>query len=262
MARRGPSSQTTQEVQLRRCLITYDPLQVLKLVAPDVWVIDGPEIRMRYAGLTFPFTTRATVLRLDGRRLLIHSPVALTEELGAAVDALGRVTWLVSPNRVHYAFLAEWQRAWPDALVAGIAAERLWNGTPSRFDLDLDGPGPFPWSPQAVHIVIPGRMVSEAVFHHPASRTLILTDIVQNPERDRICCGWLRVLLALDGVRSDTGGTGYDLRWNFRRDPDALRKAVARIREWAPERVILAHGRSCERDGATWLARVLDWVPR
>ena len=55
----------------------YEPLNTLKPVAPDIWVIDGPAIR--FYGL--PFSTRATVVRLAGGDLWVHSPTALTEAL-------------------------------------------------------------------------------------------------------------------------------------------------------------------------------------
>ena len=45
----------------------YSLLNVLKLIAQDVWIVDGPEIRFSYCGFPLPFPTRMTVIRLpDG----------------------------------------------------------------------------------------------------------------------------------------------------------------------------------------------------
>ena len=52
------------------CLETYEPINTLKPVAPDVWIVDGPVIGMAYFGFHVPFTTRMTVVRLsDGSSL-------------------------------------------------------------------------------------------------------------------------------------------------------------------------------------------------
>ncbi len=57
-------------------LVPYGPLGRPKLLAPDIWIVDGPEIAMRYGPASVPFTTRMTVIRIGGQ-LILHSPVAL-----------------------------------------------------------------------------------------------------------------------------------------------------------------------------------------
>ena len=45
------------------CLALYQPIDTLKSVAGGVWIVDGPEIRMRYPFvpiISLPFTTRMT----------------------------------------------------------------------------------------------------------------------------------------------------------------------------------------------------------
>ena len=45
----------------------YEPVNTLKPVADDVWIVDGPEIQMSYPYLPFfklPFPTRMTIVRL------------------------------------------------------------------------------------------------------------------------------------------------------------------------------------------------------
>ena len=41
--------------------VPYAPLNALKPIARDVWIVDGPEIRFGYLGLKLPFPTRMTV---------------------------------------------------------------------------------------------------------------------------------------------------------------------------------------------------------
>ena len=60
---------------------TYAPLDILKPVTADIWIIHGPIIR--FYGL--PFTTRATVVRLDDGTVWLHSPTAYHPDLQALI---------------------------------------------------------------------------------------------------------------------------------------------------------------------------------
>lgn len=76
----------------------YAPLNTLKPVADDIWIVDGPEIGMRYFGFTLPFPARMTIVRLPEGDLWVHSPIAWSDDLGVATAALGSVRYLVAPN--------------------------------------------------------------------------------------------------------------------------------------------------------------------
>jgi hypothetical protein len=60
---------------------TYPPLNTLKRVADDLWIVDGPVILFGPRLLRMNFPTRMTIVRLSGNRLLIHSPKPLTTTL-------------------------------------------------------------------------------------------------------------------------------------------------------------------------------------
>src|SRR5690349_23943452 len=78
---------------------------------PEIWIADGPVASF----YSFPYSTRMAVIRLSDGSLFVWSPVALSTALRAAVDALGPVRHLVSPNALHHLFLAEWKSAYPEA---------------------------------------------------------------------------------------------------------------------------------------------------
>ena len=78
----------------------------------DLWVAETP---LRLLGLEVG--ARMTVVRLPGSKLLLHSPVATSDELVREVQALGSVAYLVAPNRLHHLFVADWKRACPDASI-------------------------------------------------------------------------------------------------------------------------------------------------
>ena len=85
---------------------------MLTSFAEDIWIADGPVVT---AALGFHFPTRMAVIRLRDGGLFVWSPVALTAELRAGVEALGAVRHIVAPNALHDLFLAEWGRAFPGA---------------------------------------------------------------------------------------------------------------------------------------------------
>src|SRR5690348_3545679 len=102
---------------IRAEMRAYDPINVLKPVASDVWVVDGPIIRMSMLGLSVPFPTRMTIVRLAGGDLFIHSPTELTRELKAEIDAIGTPRHLVGPSWLHHSWIPEWKHAFPEARV-------------------------------------------------------------------------------------------------------------------------------------------------
>lgn len=238
----------------------YEPVNQLKAVADDLWIVDGPEVRMRYWGLQLPFTTRMTIVRLPGGRLWVHSPTELTDALRQAVEQLGEVSYIVSPNRLHTSWLDIWKHQWPRAVTAGVADEPAWSGEMLEFGLDLDEQESFPWHPEVEHCFVKGSVFSETIFFHVPSRTLVLTDLVENFEIQRVRSFWLRVLLRITGPLDPNGTAPPDMRATFRKHRAGLRAAVTQIRAWAPARVILAHGRWYRRDGLQEMERAFAWV--
>ena len=61
----------------------YEPINVYKLLAPDIGIVDGPFEYLTVGGvrLPLPFTTRMTVVRLSNGDLFLHSPIKLDETL-------------------------------------------------------------------------------------------------------------------------------------------------------------------------------------
>jgi len=236
----------------------YEPLNTPKPVAENVWLIDGPAIR--FYGM--PYTTRATIVRLADGGLWVHSPTQLDEGLAAAVAALGPVRHLVAPNWIHYAHVGAWQVAFPGALAwaaPGVAKRAQSRGMDLRFDRDLGQAAPADWAGEIDQLIVRGSKIHrEAVFFHRASRTLILTDLIENFEVPKIGF-WFRIAARLAGVLDPDGKAPIDLRQTYR-DRKALREDVERMIGWGPERVIVSHGRWYQRDAVAELKRAFRWV--
>ncbi len=239
---------------------TYPPLNVLKPVADNVWIVDGPVIRF---GLPWPkmtFPTRMTVVGLAGGDLFIHSPTPVTPELRAEIERHGRPRWIVGPNRIHYWWIPDWRAAFPDAdvwLAPGIkeqAGKRI-----GFAGLALDRERGYPWDREMATLPVAGSYMTEVVFFHRASRTLILTDLIENFEPRKLGVA-MRWLTRLGGVQDPHGSMPRDMRMTFSGRSKELRAAVETMIGWNPERVILAHGRWYETDGAQELRRAFRWL--
>jgi hypothetical protein len=241
----------------------YEPINILKPVAAGIWIVDGPALSLSALGLSVSFPTRMTIVRLDDGGLWCHSPIALSDGLRLQVNALGPVRHLVSPNLLHYLHIGQWQRAWPDAVAwasPGVRERAAAQGSDARFDADLAAGAPADWDGRIDQEIFQGgRFIREVTFFHRASRTLILADLIENFELDRVEKRW-RWLLRAAGVADPDGKAPVEMRWTFWGHRDEARQSRARLIAWQPERVIIAHGRWYERDGTAELERALRWL--
>ena len=242
-------------------LATYPPLNTLKPVTDDIWIVDGPMIRFGLTVLKVQFPTRATIIRLLHGGLFVHSPTPLDAALKAEIDRIGVPRWIIGPNRLHYWWIPDWHVAYPEAEV--YLAPRTGEQAGGRIDFEcraLDRPSGFPWDDQIKTLSVPGAYMTEVVFFHLASRTLVLTDLIENFESSKIASPFMRFLTWLGGVRDPDGSTPTDLRASFRKQRPQVRAAVETMIEWDPERVILAHGRWYPANGRAELQRAFRWI--
>ena len=241
----------------------YEPIDELKPVAAGVWIVDGPAVTLSALGISVSFPTRMTIVRLDDGGLWCHSPVALGDGLRSQVDALGPVRHLVSPNLLHYLHIGQWQRAWPEAISwasPGVRERAAAQGSDAQFDADLSSVAPSVWDSQIEQEIFQGgRFIREVTFFHTRSRTLILADLIENFELDRIQRRW-RWLMRAAGVADPDGKAPIEMRWTFWGHREEARESRRRLIAWQPERIIISHGRWYERDGTAELKRALRWL--
>lgn len=240
----------------------YAPLNTPKPVAPGVWLVDGPIVRMATLGGSAPFPTRMTVVKLADGSLWCHSPIAPDPALFAAIDALGPVRHLVSPNKLHYTHIAAWKRRYPDAIAwasPGVRERAASQRIEVAFDADLgDVPEPA-WVAELDQLRFRGsRVIEEVVFLHRASATLILADLIENFEVAKLGTA-MHWIARFGGVLDPDGKTPLDMRFTFR-DRTAARASLRRLMDWRPQRVILAHGRCYPANAEAELQRAFRWL--
>ncbi|WP_295810745.1 DUF4336 domain-containing protein [uncultured Nitratireductor sp.] len=239
---------------------TYPPLNTLKPITEAVWIVDGPTIRFGPPGLRMPFPTRMTIVRLGDGGLFVHSPTHLTKDLRAELQALGPVRFIVAPNRIHYWWVPSWRIAYPEAEIWLAPRIREQAGEHIAFPTrEIAGESGYPWDPEIRTLPIEGSFMTEVEFFHITSRTLVLTDFIENFEPRKLNW-WRRIVARLGGVLAPHGAMPRDMRLTFSRQRPALKRAVETMIGWAPERVIIAHGRWFERDGQAILQRSFNWL--
>ena len=240
---------------------TYPPLNTLKPVFENVWIVDGPVIAFGMPWPKLPFPTRMTVIRLAGGDLFIHSPTPLVPQLKAEIEKAGRVRFIIGPNRIHYWWVPEWKAAFPDARV--YLAPRTLDQAKGHIaceNVPLDRDRGYKWDTEIATLPVRGSYMTEIVFYHRPSRTLLLTDFIENFEPNKLGSFLMRLLTKLGGVQDPDGQMPRDLRLTYAKQKPQLKAAVEQMIAWDPVRVILAHGRWYRENGAGELARAFRWL--
>lgn len=242
----------------------YYPINTIKEVANNIWIVDGEMIRMNLFGVKVPFTTRMTIVKLEDGTLWCHSPIKLTENLIEAIHHLGEVKHLVSPNKIHYAFIPEWQVEFPNAITwasPGVKERAKAKGIDISFDYDLTEEVPEYWGNILnQHLFKGSRYMEEVVFFHKPSKSLILTDLIENFELNKThSCFW-RQILKIGGHVDPDGKTPSDLRMSFFGNKELARKSLELLLSWEPEKIILSHGRWYQENGKAELKRAFRWL--
>lgn len=236
----------------------YQPQLAPVAVAENVWTVEGPEIDYRLAGLSLPCPTRMTIIRLRNGTLWLHSPVCFTAELKACLDMLGPVGAIIAPNSFHTAHSHEWAKCCADADV--FAPSAALGKIACARSRALDGPLDADWLAEIDHHFVDLGSFGESLFFHRASATLIVTDLMQNFERDRIASPLTRSIMTLGGATGPKGGPSIEIRVAMLRHRKRMAEAVKTMIAWRPARIVLSHGKCYEGDAGTEIAKAFRWI--
>jgi hypothetical protein len=219
-------------------------------LAEGIWEVAG-EVKLG-PGLYFP--CRMVVVRLESGKLWLHSPVRLDDETAAQIDALGEVETLVAPNAFHHLFMAGAQERWSKAQV--WAPKALFAKRPDlRFDCDLaQSAEEASWSSELEPLAIDGApKLSEWVFWHERTKTMIVTDLLFNVHQAR----GVMTKLVLSGVGAWGRPSQSRLMGSLIKDKAAANASAKRLLSKPIERVVMAHGEPILADGRAVLKAAL-----
>ena len=225
----------------------------LHRLADGIWTLGGDPISF----LTFPYEIRSTLLETGGGELFIHSPVQLSA--ASPLEALpGQVKYIVSPNKLHSLFLGDWKKAFPEARLyapPGLKARR----PDVAFYRELANEPEPEWRGVLKQKVVRGSwFMSEVVFFHEPSETLILGDLIENHDPRRL--GWLhRAIGSANGMLAPNGSTPRNYRWTFFRRKE-VRRDLEEILSWNARRVVVNHGPIVEVGAQQFLWNAFKWA--
>ena len=245
-------------------LNTYDPINILKEIDQNIWIVDGSIVKMKFLWLiNAPFQTRMTVIRLKDNSLWIHSPILITENLKKQIDQIGEVKYLISPNKIHYSYINQWKSCYPDALsfeAPGVCERAKKHSVEIKFDETLSNEAPIFWKDEIDQLLFSGSSYMEEVFFfHKKTNSLIIVDMIENFELSKIS-GPLKLFLKILKFHHPHGCTPPDIQKTFIGNKTIARKCFKTVLDWKPKKIILAHGKCYLENAEQELKRAFKWL--
>jgi hypothetical protein len=214
---------------------TAGPL-LQEIVPEQIWLREYP---IRYMGIRV--NARMTIIRLSDGGVLIHSPCHFDEDLARAVSNLGPVKAIIAPGNFHHLHVPSCQAAYPRAKT--YACPGVEKRAPKlHYDELLTDEAPALWAGDLSQVLLRGvSYIREVVFYHRASKTLIVTDVIENIGDSTPGTNWmLKAWFILFGMwNRPAPAPEYRFTWT---DKAAVRACFERVLAWGFERVVLAHG--------------------
>jgi len=224
---------------------------MLTAIADGIW-IDSSPIRILGTALT----ATMTILRLNDGGLLVHSPLAMSAERRAAIDALGPVRHLYAPNLYHHLSLGDWSATFPAARVHGprgltkkrpdLRVDRIHHEQPEPAFADLIDEHP-----------IHGFRLRECALVHRPSGTLVVADLVHNVGRPRDA--WTSLYTRAMGFHGRVALSRI-IRWTAFSDRAAARQSIDQLLAAPFDKLIVGHGEPLSRGGKQALADAFTWL--
>ena len=216
----------------------------METLLDNIWV---HEDTMRLGAI--PLRLRMTVIKLSDSSLWIHSPTALTPQLKNEVEQIGKVKYIVGASNGHNLWLQEWQLSFPKATlyVSGKIPQKL-----KLIDYQLlDGFFYNPWKSDLIHAYMTGvPFFNESVFLHTKTRSLIVTDFIQNHTNNRPSglAGIIkRFIFEPIGFKGICIAPPLKIGFTIK-DKPGFTAFVQKVNAWDFDRIIVTHGDIIEKN--------------
>jgi len=220
----------------------------LREITPGLWIASDP---VRIVGTRL--SANMTVLRLEGDALLLHSPVSMTPERRAAVEALGEIAHLYAPNTFHHRWIGEWAAAFPKARVhapSALSKElRIDRAHDKEPDASLSG------ILDEQHFA--GFRLHETALVHRPSRSLVVADLAHNIGRPKD--GWTKFYTRMMGFY-DRVALSRVIRWTAFSDKGATRAGIDALLALPFDNMLVGHGDPVIGNAHASFAEVYAWL--
>ena len=185
------------------------------------------------------FPRRMTVVRLTGERTAIWSAMALDEAGMARIEALGRPSFLIIPNRFHRMDARIWKARYPEIVVMTPPGARAKVAEIVPVDATSDVLD----DPAVQFVVVPGTGGGEAalVIRRAGGITIATNDVIGNVRHPHGLGARIMVRLMSFGLSKPQ--IPRSVKLGLIKDRPAL---AAQFRDWADmdalRRIIVSHG--------------------
>lgn len=232
-------------------MVSY-PHGPITLVDDGLFVVEGRWKRS-------PFERKMAVFRLANGEVAVHSAIAMDDAGIAALEAIGRVAWILVPNRIHCSDAGWYAERFPSArvLVPAEIRRKLFERI-SRIDGSIDDDWPEPLRDELAVVPLRGTRIGEVAFVHGPSRTLILTDACFH-YRGKDLPLFSRLVMRVNGAYGRFGTSRF-FRTFAVTDRGALRISLEALLELDFDRVIVSHGRTLLTGGKDALRDAFAWL--
>jgi len=136
--------------------------------------------KIKYYGVDFPL--RMIVIKLQNQNLLLYSPTNLDDATILELNKLGKVKFILAPNKAHYNFLFPYTTTFPEAVfyLAPGVKEKVPFLT-NNWHVLSDKPDP-EWAEEVDQILTieENSYFKEVLLFHKTSKSLIVADYVEN----------------------------------------------------------------------------------
>src|SRR5471030_817080 len=227
---------------------TVLPHTPIEIVEENILCAEGPLGK---------FPRRMTIVRISGRRLIIHSGFALDESEMARVEDFGKPSFFVVPSAIHRMDVKPWKQRYPELTVVCPPAAR------SKVEelVKVDTVAPDFGDPAVEFTTVYGTEAHESalILKGEQGITLVLNDIIFNVSKQPGVVGFIFGVLGVTGPKPL-------LPWVVMRkiveDKHALRD---QLEQWAKleslKRIIIAHGAPIDADPRGTLLRLAATLP-
>jgi hypothetical protein len=197
---------------------------------------------------------RMTIVRLNDRRLVVYSAIALAETEMTEIEAFGTPAYLIVPNAIHRMDVKAWKERYPAMKVVAPKAAR------ARVDevVPVDLTEVHFADPNVQLITVPGTGEREfaLLVHSGSGTTLIVNDLIFNLHNRPGVSGWIFKIIGMTG---DEPRLPAPIRMRQVVDKRALKEQFVRWSQMPDlKRIVIAHGDIIADNPGPVLRRIAD----
>ncbi|KAI0320486.1 hypothetical protein OF83DRAFT_1162377 [Amylostereum chailletii] len=233
---------------------TMPPLSAY--VTNGIWTFSRPFTRVGFLYIG----GRSTAIKLSDGGVWVLASTPLDEPTKKTIDNMGPVKYIIAADRVHYLYVAQFHKAYPEAKVLGVEpllAKEEQLGLKFS-NCNPGAPHPDLFCTQfltCTYSYFSGFHNKDVAFLHKPSRTLIQADLLFNfPATEQYSqSAWPfnrgLAFLGLFGAITPFSSLHQKMAINMGRDKIAMRRDAKTVAEWDFDRIIPCHGDVIEKDG-------------